>query len=320
MKVLVVDDSEYARKRIGKILCGAGHEVVEAENAEDALKVIGKTKPDVATVDLLMPGMHGIELVRRLRALLPELPIIVLSADVQLATRREALAAGATRFVAKTEIDEVLSAVNQARSAGLTPLILPASEKDAFTEIMNIAMGKAAEALSVLLKRRVYLKVPEIELMTSSTLIKFFEEELVQVGAVIRQRFSGRLNGSASMVFSSAHASFLVRTLSGIQQELSRLSSAEQSVLTEMGNIVLNSAIAVIADECGERLKVSLPRISLNQGGGVAALELIDTVAGADSALVLVSRLTIVDAEIISYLILLMPEENIKRFLMNILK
>ena len=183
---------------------------------------------------------------------------------------------------------------------------------------MNIAMGQAAEALSVLLKRRVRLKASEVELMTAAGLNAFFREELVQVGVTIRQRFSGGLNGVTAMVFSSGHVAFLVRTLVGIQQELSQLSSAEQSVLTEMGNIVLNAAIATLADNWDGRLKVSLPELSLNQKGDAAAQELLGAVAGADGAFVMVSRLAIGDAEMISYLIFLLPEWDVNLLLTRI--
>lgn len=75
-KILVVDDSEYARLRIGKILKGGGHEGIEAKDGEEALRLVEETGPQAVTVDLLMPGMDGIEVIRRLRALRPEMPII----------------------------------------------------------------------------------------------------------------------------------------------------------------------------------------------------------------------------------------------------
>lgn len=318
MKVLIVDDSDYARRRIGKVLREGGHEIVEAENGEQALGLVEETKPHAVTVDLLMPGMDGIELIGRLRARWPELPIIALSADVQQATRQEVMAAGASGFVAKTALDEILPALMAATSREKIPPVMSASQKDAFTEVMNVAMGQAAEALSVLLARRVLLKVPEVELMTASGLTDFLRNELIQVGISVRQQFSGCLDGTAAMVFSTPHAIHLVRSLLDIQLELSRLSAAEQSALTEMGNIVLNAAIAVLADQCDERIRVSLPDIAINRNGIATARELINSVAGADNAIVLVSRLTIGETEMISYLILLLPEADVKRLLARI--
>lgn len=318
MKVLIVDDSDFARHRIAKVLREGGHEIVEAENGERALELVEETKPHAVTVDLLMPGIDGIEVIRRLRSRRPELPIIALSADVQQATRQEVLAAGANGFVAKTALDEILPALMEATIGKEVPPVMTAAQKDAFTEVINVAMGQAAEALSVLLARRVLLKVPEVELMTTSGLTDFFRNELTQVGISVRQRFSGCINGTAAMVFSTPDAIRLVRSLLDIQLLLSRLSAAEQSALTEMGNVVLNAAIAVLADQCDERIRVSLPDISINRNDTATARELIHSVAGADNAIVLVSRLTIGETEMISYLILLLPEADVKRFLARI--
>jgi CheY-like chemotaxis protein/CheY-specific phosphatase CheX len=318
MKILVVDDSEFARHRIGKNLRDGGHEVIEAENGITALERAKNEQPDLVTVDLLMPGMDGIQLIRRLKSQYPAIRIIVLTADVQKATRQEALDAGADGFSAKTDSGESLLEIIRHTAEEKIPLVLTAAQKDAFTEMMNVSMGKAAEALSVLMARRVFLMVPEVELMPAPSLMAFFREEIVQVGVTIRQSFSGNISGIASMVFSESHALFLVRTLVGIQMELSRLSVADQSVLTEMGNVVLNAAIAVLADQCGGRLKISLPVVQMNQEGGAAARHLLDGSGGADNALVLVSRLTIGNAEIISYLIIFLSEKDVKQLLSGI--
>ncbi|HQJ30868.1 MAG TPA: response regulator [Syntrophales bacterium] len=318
MKILVVDDSVYARHRLGAVLKAANHEIVEARDGAEALRLAEEQRFDAATVDLLMPGLDGIEVIRRLREGRPGLRIVAVTADVQQETRAAVQQAGADHFVSKTAPEDTLLAALAAGPPGRAGIRLTPAQQDAFTEVMNIAMGQAANALSVLLARRVLLRVPEVELMTDGELTAFCREEVVQAGMTIRQRFSGPLNGAAAMVFSAGHAAFLVRTLAGIQQELSRLSSAEQSVLTEMGNIVLNAAIAVLGDHARGRLRVSLPDVSLNLKGEDAAREILGSVAGTSNAFVLVSRLTIGTAELISYLIILMPEADVQTLLARI--
>ncbi len=318
MKVLVVDDSVFARHRLGAVLREAGHEVVEAEDGETALRLMAGGGIAAATVDLLMPGMDGLELIRRLREGYPDLPILSVSADVQKATQLQALAAGVSHFIAKTDPAEKLLGAIAAGHGGGVPSVLTARQEDALTEIMNLAMGQAADALSVLLNRRVLLKVPEVELMTAARLKDFFQEELVRVGVTVRQRFSGLLAGTAAMVFSAGHAAFLIRALMGIQMELGRLSSAEQSTLTEMGNIVLNAAIAVLANECGGRLRVGLPEISLDREGTAAAADLLSLGDGLDAAIVLVSRLTIGKTELVSYLCLMLPAAGVQILLRHL--
>ncbi|MCX7973714.1 MAG: response regulator, partial [Candidatus Aminicenantes bacterium] len=97
MKVLVVDDSSYARHKIGEALRKAGIEVIEAASGEEALLLMKDIEFNAVTVDLLMPGMDGIELIRKIKAHWPGLKIIALSADVQEATQKEVLIAGANR-------------------------------------------------------------------------------------------------------------------------------------------------------------------------------------------------------------------------------
>ena len=57
MKIMVVDDSAFARKRLSRVLTAAGFSVVEAENGRVALERFAEARPDVVTVDLLMPEM-----------------------------------------------------------------------------------------------------------------------------------------------------------------------------------------------------------------------------------------------------------------------
>lgn len=124
MRVLIVDDSAFARERIVQLTTAAGHEAFQASCGQEALRLISEIRPDAVTVDLLMPGMDGIELIEKLHAAYPSLPVIVVSADIQDATRRQVLAAGAVAFVSKagrlTELLNVLEALPAARTKPLS--------------------------------------------------------------------------------------------------------------------------------------------------------------------------------------------------------
>ncbi len=83
--VLVVDDSKLDRIVTAKVI-GALQpqwERVEASNADEALQVLAAGKVDVALLDYNMPGRNGLELAAELRALRPEMPIAVVTANVQ---------------------------------------------------------------------------------------------------------------------------------------------------------------------------------------------------------------------------------------------
>jgi len=262
-----------------------------------------------------MAEMDGMELVRRLHAQYPELPIILVSADVQRATRDEALAAGALAFVAKVsdpaEIVEAVRTVVGRRPLGpLTP-----AQHDAFTEMMNIAMGQAAQALSSLLERHVQLQVPRVQIMHASELEGFLEREAPEIGALVRQKFSGPLNGASALVFPRQHAVVLIRVLLGTARELEQLSAAEQTVLAEVGNVVLNAALARLADQIGVRVRVALPTVFLNQSAAEAARLILSSAPQADHAMVLLSLLRIGSVDLSVYLVVALPGADVQRLL-----
>ena len=96
-KILLVDDDVDLLKGISLALRGAGYEVVVAEDSITAVSVAVKEKPDLAVLDIGLPGGDGFVLMSRLRNLseLASTPVIVLSARPANPTREEATKAGA---------------------------------------------------------------------------------------------------------------------------------------------------------------------------------------------------------------------------------
>jgi two-component system chemotaxis response regulator CheY len=315
MNILIVDDSAFARRRIAQVLREAGHTVLQADSGRSALARFAETSPDLVTVDLLMPEMDGLELIGHLREIRPDVPIIAISADVQQATRDEVFSAGASAFVSKAgHLPEILEAVQAV--SGLVPLpAMSPMQQDTFTETMNIAMGQAAQALGTLLERRVLLKVPEVEIMRASELRAFCDREVSDVGAAVLQTFSGQLSGLGSLVFPQRHAVTLMRILIPSARELDQLSSAEQTVLAEVGNVVINAALASLGDLLRTRLIVSLPTVYLNLSGAATARLVLRESPGAGQAIVLLSRLTIGTVDLMAYLLLMLPQVGVQRLL-----
>lgn len=100
-KVLVVDDSKLSRLMHANTIRSLGHDVFEANNGESAFELFQKISPDLVVTDLLMPRMSGAELIQRLRELTPELPVVVISADVQQTSREYCRQLGANAFFNK---------------------------------------------------------------------------------------------------------------------------------------------------------------------------------------------------------------------------
>lgn len=101
--VLVVDDDQRSRLLLQTILVADGCRVRAAGSGAEALACLQAELPDAVLLDLVMPGMGGLELCRRIRATLPGqgLPLLVLSGMDDDATRAAVAAAGADDFILK---------------------------------------------------------------------------------------------------------------------------------------------------------------------------------------------------------------------------
>jgi two-component system KDP operon response regulator KdpE len=98
--VLVVEDEPEIRRFLRTSLGAEGYRVIEAETGERGVIDAGTHKPDLAIVDLGLPDLDGVEVIRRIRAWSP-MPIIVLSARVREQAKIDALDAGADDYVTK---------------------------------------------------------------------------------------------------------------------------------------------------------------------------------------------------------------------------
>lgn len=107
-KVLVVDDSNLARRTTRKILESAGYEVVEAEDGLHGLEQFYVEKPAVVVLDVTMKDMDGIEVLKRIRELDESAKVIIVTADVQNSTRTMAESGGAFGFVIKPVVTKSL--------------------------------------------------------------------------------------------------------------------------------------------------------------------------------------------------------------------
>src|SRR5689334_15835956 len=107
--ILVIDDEAAARNALAEILRGEGYTV---ETAGDAFKGIGRLEevsPDVVLTDLNMPGMDGVELLRKVKETHGDLPVIIMTAFGGVETAVQAMRDGATDYLTKPlNTDELL--------------------------------------------------------------------------------------------------------------------------------------------------------------------------------------------------------------------
>lgn len=109
--ILVVDDDEMLRTRLVRALTTRGFDASGAPGYDEALALARADSPEMALVDLRLPGHSGLDLVRELKALDPATCIVVLSGYGSIATAVESLKLGATNYLSKpVDVDQVLAA------------------------------------------------------------------------------------------------------------------------------------------------------------------------------------------------------------------
>lgn len=102
LRVMVVDDALFMRSMLKDLFVRAGHEVVaEAENGEMVLELYRETKPDLVTMDIVMPKKSGIEALQEIMAEDPNACVVMVSALGQDALVLEAVESGARDFIVK---------------------------------------------------------------------------------------------------------------------------------------------------------------------------------------------------------------------------
>ncbi|HYF14060.1 MAG TPA: response regulator [Phycisphaerales bacterium] len=104
-RVLVVDDMAIFREPIQLALRAAGYDVATAADGVQAIAAISNRRPDVILLDINMPGMNGVSLLRRLRATpsLASIPVLVLSANADAAQIKAAMHLGVSGYLQKSQ-------------------------------------------------------------------------------------------------------------------------------------------------------------------------------------------------------------------------
>lgn len=120
MNILIVDDDNVFRKHISKALVRRGYKVTSADNGKEAVHIAADTIFDAAFVDMKMPDMNGIEVIRELKEMQPALKSIMLTGYGSIATAVEAMKVGACNYLLKPcEIEEMESVIRAVASQEL---------------------------------------------------------------------------------------------------------------------------------------------------------------------------------------------------------
>jgi two-component system response regulator (stage 0 sporulation protein F) len=100
-RILIVDDESSVREVLGEYFTDRGYTVDAASDGEAALATVQRVVPDLVLLDVRMPGMDGVETLRRIRAVAPALAVIMVTANEDVTLARETLKLGALDYVGK---------------------------------------------------------------------------------------------------------------------------------------------------------------------------------------------------------------------------
>jgi DNA-binding NarL/FixJ family response regulator len=153
-RIVIVDDHPLFRKGLEQLIQSEDSFAVcgEANNAPEAMDVIRKLNPDLAIVDLSLPGANGIELIKNIRAEFSKLPILVLSMHDESLYALRALRAGAEGYVMKHEaMANVIQAIREVFNG--RPYLSPAMAAQVITKFAHRQAEGEADAVERLSDR-----------------------------------------------------------------------------------------------------------------------------------------------------------------------
>lgn len=176
-------------------------------------------------------------------------------------------------------------------------------ERDALTELVNMGVGRAATHLSRMVFDQVLLSVPSIEIVSHGEAARYLEQRERNGLVAVEQTFRGAFDGRALLIFPETNSLELARIVLGGDLSLEEIVDLEQDALAEIGNIILNGCLVVIANILKNELDISLP--SVRRGGG---MEVLREVQGTEDELVLFLHIDFAmqDHSIRGYIALLM--------------
>ncbi len=115
IRVLVIDDDPGVRDYLEALVSRQGYQVFAVADGEQALRTLDDTRPDLVTLDVVLPAMDGIETLREIKRRLPDVPVVMLSGHGQARTIVEAMRLGASDFLRKPfEVEELELAFQKA--------------------------------------------------------------------------------------------------------------------------------------------------------------------------------------------------------------
>lgn len=317
-RILLVDDSQFSLSQLAKAL-GSEFEIATANNGAEGLATLERDHFDVVITDLLMPHISGLAFLGQVRQRHPQVKVIVSSADIQDGTASKARALGASAFVPKpVDAEELRRVIRLVLSQVMAPADLPIDPRyaDAFREIFNIGIGRAAGALSKLVYETVKLSVPRLDILRLSQLDQVLAGSIQDDLALVKQDFSGSAKGTAYLLMSKQASLKLVNALvHHTNEDESAFGAAEQSLLIEVGNILINALVGSMANTLGIGFELGQPTCAL---AGPRTLQEDTNLSGSDYVMFVETLFLLPGRHIGGNLVILLGSTEMRKVLKGI--
>lgn len=276
--ILICDDSGMARKQLARALPATWNvDIRYAENGAEALKAMRDEVPGLLFLDLTMPVMDGYETLQAISQEEIDVPVIVVSGDIQPEARTRVLGLGAIEFIKKPVDADVLAELltdqgflkpTAAAPTAPTTTAAPApvaeratfavNEFDAYREVVNVAMGQAADLLARLLGVFVVLPVPMVNYLDPGELCMAVGA-MTETGRVsgVCQGFIGcGIAGEALLVIGDASFPDIARLMK-VDGPLDR--EGETELLMDMSNVLISACLHGVAGQLNVDFSVAHP-------------------------------------------------------------
>ena len=271
LKITICDDSRLAQRQLSLAIRSWNAQITIVDNGEKALESIRSGRAELLFLDLNMPILDGYQVLQRIREQGLPTMVIVVSGDIQEKALKKVTALGALDFISKpisTEtlhkvIDKLgllqqLTKLSTEQSAANDPAIsILLTQQERLQETANIAMGRAAERLSILLDTFISLSIPEVNFITNADLYMIINGTGdAGFTATISQGFVGEgISGESILIIDKSglpHISQLLGFPSEINADL------EQDILVDLAGLLSSSFLKTYFQQIG------IPQI--NQG------------------------------------------------------
>lgn len=242
MDVLLVDDEAGIRKVVGITLADMGHKVHLAANGDEALEVFRRERPPVVLTDIRMPGMDGLELLRRIKEESPDTEVILVTGHGDMDVAVQGLKLDACDFISK-----------------------PAGP-----EVLEIALKRAADKIAMRSRMRHYTEnLEELVRQQSEKLVGLERQSAAKEAVEGLTQAMGGLAGEVAGEFAMFNA---LPCLVSIQDRDQRVISVNRLYRERLGDRVGQPGFAIYAGAAGEGLDSPVAR-TLRTGQGQKSRE-----------------------------------------------